>query len=215
MYLNPYSQLIFSPSDLVLAMRSPFASWMERFAIESPASVSDIEKDDDPMMALLASKGNTHEHDFLVRLQEEHGIENIAIVMSKSPEQRVKETLAYMQNGCPFIYQAQLQRNQFAGSADFLVRIPGQSNLGDYRYEAWDTKLSTTTLPYFLIQLCCYSWMLEDVQGVRPEEAAIILGDLTEERFRIARYYSYFDRIKMNFLLACSSCIQARSQIYA
>ena len=202
MHLNQYDKLVFSPSDLVLAMRSPFASWMERFAIESPDSVADIETDDDPMMALLAAKGNQHEDDFLLRLQDAHGIENIAIIKSKSPGQRERETLAHMQNGSPFIYQAQLKRDQFAGSADFLVRIPGLSKLGGYRYEAWDTKLSTTTQPYFLIQLCCYSWMLEAIQGVRPEEAAIILGDLTEERFRIARYYSYFERVKTDFLLA-------------
>ena len=58
MYLNQHDKLVFSPSDLVLAMRSPFASWMERFALESPDSVADIETDDDPMMALLAAKGN-------------------------------------------------------------------------------------------------------------------------------------------------------------
>ena len=67
MYLNQHDKLVFSPSDLVLAMRSPFASWMERFALESPDSVADIETDDDPMMALLAAKGNLHEHDFLIR----------------------------------------------------------------------------------------------------------------------------------------------------
>lgn len=36
----------------------------------------------------------------------------------------------------PFIYQAYLQQDDFAGSADFLVRIHSQSDLGDYRYEA-------------------------------------------------------------------------------
>jgi len=48
----------------------------------------------------------------------------------------------------------------------FLVRREGKSDLGDY-YEAWDTKLSKTTRPYFIVQLCCYSWMLEEI----PEEA--------------------------------------------
>jgi len=105
----------------------------------------------------------------------------------------------------PFIYQAYLQQDDFAVSADFLVIIHSQSDLGDYRYEAWDAKLSTSTQPYFLIQLCCYSWMLEATKGVMPEETAIVLGDLTENRFRIARYYSYFDRIKKDFLLVSCS----------
>lgn len=200
MYLSPTKQLIYSPSDLVLAMKSPFASWMERFAIESPNSVADIERDEDPMMLLLAAKGNSHERVFLAQLQEQHGIDNVAIVIGKSADQRFAQTLKYMKEGIPFIYQAQLQRDGFAGNADFLFKVPGKSDLGEYHYEAWDTKLSSETQPHFLIQLCCYSWMLFTAQGVMPEEAVIKLGDFTEDRFRIARYYSFFDRIKRNFL---------------
>jgi predicted RecB family nuclease len=202
MYKNNTNQLIFSPSDLALAMRSPFASWMERLAIESPAMIAGIEKDYDPMMALLAAKGNAHEASFLKCLQDTHGTANIAIVKSKSHHDKTLETLQYMQAGHPFIYQAYLSRDGFAGSADFLVKVEGKSNLGNYHYEAWDTKLSQTTRPYFLIQLCCYSWMLESIQGIIPNEAAIVLGDLTEDRFRIARYYSFFDRLKRDFLNA-------------
>jgi len=202
MYLKSPGNLIFSPSDLVLTMRSPFASWMERFAIEKPEVVVNIQTDTDPIMDLLAAKGGTHEHEFLVRLQEAHGIDNVAIVKGRSPETRGEETLKYMRAGYQYIYQAQLQRDEFKGSADFLVKRNGQSSFGDYWYEALDTKLSSATQPYFLIQLCCYSWMLEAVQGVMPEEAVIMLGDLSEDRFRIARYYSYFDRIKTDFMLA-------------
>jgi uncharacterized protein len=175
---------------------------MERLAIESPAMIAGIEKDHDPMMALLAAKGNTHESNFLKFLQDTHGAEYIAIVKSKTPHDRAIETLQYMQAGYPFIYQAYLSRDSFAGSADFLVKLEGKSSLGDYHYEAWDTKLSQTTRPYFLIQLCCYSWMLESIQGIIPTEAAIVLGDLAEDRFRIARYYSFFDRLKRDFLNA-------------
>jgi predicted RecB family nuclease len=202
MYKNESSQLIFSPSDLVLAMRSPFASWMERFAIEKPDITAGIQKDHDPMMSLLAAKGNTHESGFLYLLQKTHGSEYVAIVKSKSHQDRASETLQYMEAGYRFIYQAYLSRDGFAGSADFLVKVNGQSDLGDYRYEAWDTKLSQTTRPYFLIQLCCYSWMLESIQGVIPDEAAIVLGNLSEDRFRIARYYSYFDWLRKDFLNA-------------
>jgi len=154
------------------------------------------------MMALLAAKGNTHESNFLKSLQDKHGAEAIAIINSKLHGDRATETLQYMEAGYPFIYQAYLSRDGFAGSADFLLKVEGKSNLGDYHYEAWDTKLSQTTRPYFLIQLCCYSWMLESIQGIIPNEAAIVLGDWTEDRFRIARYYSFFDRLKRDFLNA-------------
>ena len=108
MYKNSDNQLVFSPSDLVLAMRSPFASWMERLSIESPAMIAGIEKDHDPMMALLAAKGNTHEANFLNSLKDKHGHDAIAIVKSTAHHDRATETLQYMQAGYPFIYQAYL-----------------------------------------------------------------------------------------------------------
>ncbi len=141
MYLNPSNQLIYSPSDLVLFMRSPFASWMDRLAIDKPDLTAGIEIDQDPMMMLLSDKGNIHELEFLNALKKKYGSENIAIVTSKNPADRFKETLDFMKAGYSIIYQAYLQREGFAGSADFLVRTPGQSDLGDYHYEAWDTKL--------------------------------------------------------------------------
>ncbi len=44
--------------------------------------------------------------------------------------------------------------------------------------------------------------MLEAIQGVMPENAVIVLGNLKEESFRIAHYFDYFDRIKKDFLTA-------------
>jgi uncharacterized protein len=173
---------------------------MERFAIESPVSVTDITRDEDPMMLLLAAKGNSHEQIFLAQLQKEHGIGNVAIVIGNSAEQRHLQTVEYMKLGVMFIYQAQLERDGFAGNADFLARVSKPSKLGDYSYEAWDTKLSSETQPYFLIQLCCYSWMLESLQGVMPDDAVIKLGDFSDDRFRIVRYFSFFERVKRDFL---------------
>jgi hypothetical protein len=90
---------------------------MERLAIESPATIAGIEKDHDPMMALLSAKGNTHESNFLKSLQDTHGPEAIAVVNSKSHHDRATETLQYMEAGYPFIYQAYMSRDGFAGSA--------------------------------------------------------------------------------------------------
>src|SRR5690606_7512850 len=72
-------------------------------------------------------------------------------------------------------------------------------------YEAWDTKLSKSTRPYFLLQLCCYSWMLEEIQGVRPDEAVIVLGDGTKERHRLVAEHSFFENLKSRFLNAQTS----------
>ena len=44
------------PSDLILYMSSPFASWMERLKIDHPEQVEGIPKDQDAMLVLLAEK---------------------------------------------------------------------------------------------------------------------------------------------------------------
>ena len=51
-------------------------------------------------------------------------------------------------------------RGTWQGYADFLVRVPGQSALGAYLYEAVDTKLSRTAKPNHALQLSVYSMLL-------------------------------------------------------
>jgi predicted RecB family nuclease len=44
--------------------------------------------------------------------------------------------------------------------------------------------------------------MLAEIQGMLPEEAVVVQGDLTKApfRFRLARFFTYFERLKSNFL---------------
>lgn len=181
-------------------MRSPFASWMSRLELDKPELVQGIEKDQDAMMSLLAKQGNDHEADYLTVIKAQFGAENVAEI-SRDGNSAVA-TLESMQAGYQVIFQAFLQRDNFKGYADFLVRREGKSALGDYYYEVWDTKLSKSTKPYFLIQLCCYSWMLEPIQCIVPDEAAIILGNKQEDRHRLPAYYSYFLNLKKQFQTA-------------
>lgn len=198
MYKNN-NDLVFSPSDLMVFMNSPFSSWMTRLLLDYPERLEEVEKDHDEMMGLLAKKGDEHETEFLAHLKQEYGEQNVAVI---TPDRATAEeaTRVAMKEGHTIIFQAYLRRDSFAGFADFLVRRDGTSDLGDYYYEAWDTKLSKSTKPYFVMQLCCYSWMLESVQGRLPDEAIVVLGDRTQECFRLAAYLSYFQNIKQQFL---------------
>ena len=190
----------FSPSDLIVYMGSPFASWMARLEIDHPEQVKGIEKDHDEMKNFLGDKGKEHEDLFLQYLREDYGAENIAeIDPGGSLPDKLEATIIAMKAGYKVIFQAYLERDHFGGYSDFLVRREGKSELGTYYYEAWDTKLAKTTRPYFLVQLCCYSWMLEKIQGKVPDEAVVILGDKTKDRFSIAAYYSYFQNLKQQW----------------
>ena len=73
-------------------------------------------------------------------------------------------------------FQAYLENGPLNGIADFLVRAPGRSELGDFHYQAWDAKLAHRSKPYFLIQLCAYAEMLEEAQDRLPGHVGVVLG---------------------------------------
>lgn len=187
--------LTFSPSDLTLYMESPFASWMERFAIECPDKAP-IKDGADAMMDLLQGKGGEHEHEVLLGLEKE----GLSIANIEGAADKVAATLDAMQSGADVIFQAALEMGAFKGFADFLRKVPGESQWGDYHYEVWDTKLSKTLKPYFVIQLCCYAEMLELTQGRRPEFITVVLGNQQHERLRTDDYYYYYQSLKQAFL---------------
>ena len=105
-----------------------------------------------------------------------------------------------MQEGKDIIVQGYLTLAPFAGSSDFLVKVKGPSNLGDYHYEVWDTKLSKKLKPYFAIQLCCYSEMVAEIQGVMPKKIAVVLGNNKIEHLNIDNYFAYYKTLKNAFL---------------
>ena len=143
----------YSPSDLTLYMSSPFASWMARFELECPNAAP--EKDaPDTLMTLLQTKGYAHE-DSLEAAFIQQGKSLVKIDGGNRAEQE-RTTLEAMQAGIDVIVQARLVKKPFAGYADFLVRVPGASQLGDYHYEVWDTKLSSSlkasfVIPFFMV----------------------------------------------------------------
>ncbi len=201
MYKTTPNTYHYSPSDLVLFERSAFASWMARLEIDKPEQLIGIKKDQDAMMGLLAGKGLQHEAHYLEKLKTDLGAENVCVITTDK-KLRAIDTLDAMRDGYQVIFQAYLERDNFAGSADFLIRKEGKSSLGNYYYEAWDTKLSQSTKTYFIIQLCCYSWMLEALQGKVPEHAVVVLGNKKEETYALSAYYYYFLNLKAQFLKA-------------
>ena len=80
------------------------------------------------------------------------------------------------------------------GYADFLRRVEHPSNLGDWSYEVWDTKLARHAKASAVLQLCLYSDMVSELQGVQPEEMHLALGGVQRETvsFRVADYAAYY-----------------------
>ncbi len=194
MYLES-NQVVFSPSDLTLFMGSPFASWMEHLAITHPDLLPAPDEKDE-LLSVLHDMGNQHESEILAEF-EASGL-TIANLYKRTDSYQA--TLDAMKNGVDIIYQAHLELLPFRGYADFLIKVEGKSIFGNYCYEVWDTKLAKSVKPYFLVQLCCYAEMLEEMQKTRAEHITIVLGNKENKRFRVNDYFYFYHNLKHKFL---------------
>ena len=193
----------FSPKDLIAYLEGDYAAWCERSYFErsgTPGAArsagGDMARDiADAEMKLVMDRGLAHEAAHRDRLRStEPGLVEIA-----AGESAREATWRAMQSGAPIIFQGELHAAPWWGIADFLHRLDGASDLGDYHYEPRDTKLARSAKPYFLIQLCAYAEMLERMQGRRPEQFGFIFGDDTERPFRTEDVWHYYRRHKRSF----------------
>jgi uncharacterized protein len=191
------TDLVFSPSDLITFFESPFASFMDRLALEHPDQVELEEPDAEA--ALVTQKGNEHEARYLARCQAAFAR---VYIIERTGEGAFAETLAAMAAGERVIYQGALRHGPFAGFADFLFRVDKPARDWGWSYTVADTKLAKQPKPYFLLQLCAYAEMLEAVQGIRPETVQVISGTDESISFRTSDYYDYYRTVKAAFLAA-------------
>jgi len=187
----------YSPSDLTIYMASPFASWMARYAIERPDDLPEKDEDD-ALMKLLQQRGYAHEDALETQFVSEG--RSVVKIEGGSHEDKWHATVKAMRDGAEVIVQGRLQQSPFAGFSDFLIKTPGASDLGDYHYEVWDTKLSSRLKASFVIQLCCYAEMLESIQGVRPANITVALGNGEMSVLRTSDYFYYYQNLKQTFL---------------
>ena len=152
------------------------------------------------MTELLSRLGAEHEE----RVKKHFfakGLRVVTVGSNKVDENAAfDETLSAMANGVDAISGACLQKLPFRGYADFLVRCEGPSRFGEHSYQVWEAKLAHQTKLEFATQLCCYSEMLEAMQGSFPESAVVVLGTIKEELIAIRDYFHSYLARKEKFL---------------
>src|SRR6185369_4524533 len=179
-------RIIYSPSDLVTFLGSPYASWMDRLHLERPGKIRPDE--DDETGAMLKRRGDEHEASVLARLGA--GRRVVKIDREGDP---IAATMAAIAGTAELVYQGALSDGTFAGYADFLVRCPGG-------WEVWDAKLSRTGKAKHLLQLCCYADLLEKMTGSRAETIVLALGSGEDLRLRCADFRWYQRAVCQTFL---------------
>ena len=158
------------------------------------------------MLDRITQRGQLHEERFLEALEAD-GVEVVRFDQDPGLPlgQRLAEgrdlTLDAMRAGADVIYQAVLFDGKRLGSADFLMRIPQPSGLGDWSYEVWDTKLARHAKASAVLQLCMYSELLSEIQGRAPAQMHLALGGVQRETvsFRFADYAAYHRLVAREF----------------
>ena len=183
--------LVLSATDLVGHLECEHLTQLERRAalgeIKRPVRV-------DPSLDLVASLGDEHERKHLDRYRA-LGL-SVAVVEQRAntPDNLKRaeaETLDAMRTGVDVIYQGTFFDGRWTGRADFLVKVAEPSGLGAHGYEVVDAKLARHAKTRALLQVAVYSDQLTRLQGRPPRHMRLILGDDSEQIFRVDDFISY------------------------
>ncbi|MBA2380717.1 MAG: TM0106 family RecB-like putative nuclease [Chloroflexi bacterium] len=157
----------------------------------------------DPEVVLLQERGDAHERAYLERLRAAgksiHEGHKEGLTNPDRLRAAEADTVAAMRRGVDVIYQATLFDGRWRGHADFLLRVEGGSDLGDWHYEVADTKLARSVKGSALLQVCVYSDRLETVQARRPEHIHVITGDSETHTLRLDDYSAFYRAVKRRF----------------
>ena len=163
------------------------------------SSTEELKKDDSSAGdRLIQQKGLAHEEGYLQTLKNQ-GKQVTEIPSTLSPSARIRQTIEALRAGAEVVYQAALVQGKWGGYADFLIRTPQPSQLGDFSYEVIDTKLARNPDAKHLIQLCVYADLLAAVQRLVPRQTHLVLGDGRQESFRVEDFASYVRHARQRF----------------
>jgi len=156
---------ILTPTHLFQYETHPLWIWYDRFGDQS-------EKEEISEFALkLIDEGVIHEKTYI------EGLDYIEVNVENS-EDAFYETIDLMKRGVPLIYQGciQIERDGviYRGRPDLLEKREGVSHFGKWHYAPIEIKSSSEIKPLHKHQLNFYSLILEELQGILPQEMGVI-----------------------------------------
>lgn len=191
-----------SATDLVSYLNCHHLSALERAVAEGAAARPYIS---DPLLKILWERGSIHEQNYIEHLTKA-GLELVRIDGFDVSPEAVAATITAMRRGAQIIAQGAFSYQGWVGRADILRRIEVPSLLGAWSYEAIDTKLGRETKAGAVLQLCLYSDLIKEVQGLAPEHMFVVVpwSDFEPQQYRFADYAAYFRRVKRELLNSLS-----------
>jgi predicted RecB family nuclease len=182
------SKLIFTPSLFFQYATCPHWLWHEKYSDLS------LKGETPALMEKLLEQGVLHEEKYVKDL-------TFVEVEEKRPESAFAHTLELMKEGVELIYQGEIQYEAdgvvYRGRPDLLERRIGKtSTFGDFYYVPCDIKSSSDIKKEQWMQLTLYAKILEELQGVFPDEVSIINRNHERVQFSIEEKHRVktFDR---------------------
>lgn len=148
---------------------------------------------EDPFTKVLRQRGQEHERRYVDRLRAE----GLTVVECRDASRAA--TLEAMRAGTDVIVQAALSSDDWLGYADVLRKVARPSALGDWSYEAVDTKLTRETRGGTILQLCVYTDLLDELQGRTPE-AFHVVTPAADEPYRFDEFSAFFRQTRSRFV---------------
>lgn len=184
--------LTLAPTDLAKHLACPHLTQLDRAVAEGRLVLPAWSN---PNLELLRQRGLEHEAAYIAHL-EASGL--TVANHTDHTDRDSSRTLDAMQRGFNVIVQPELASGRWYGRADVLLRIDVPSALGEWSYEAIDTKLAQETRAGTILQLCLYSEIIAALQGLNPELMHVVKpgDDLPRETFRCDDFQAYFRYVK-------------------
>ncbi|MDA7444937.1 TM0106 family RecB-like putative nuclease [Candidatus Pelagibacter ubique] len=148
---------------------------------------------------LWKEMGIEHEKKHFKILKDKYK-KSISIKSDLDENDRFNETVRAIQKGYDLIYHAYLIDENFRGEADFLIKCNTPSELGNYSYEVYDTKITRNLKPRHVTQITAYSDMLGKIQKLMPEKMYLIDGSDELHSFKTIEYIELFNHGKKEFV---------------
>jgi predicted RecB family nuclease len=166
----------------------------------------------DAVLEAMRRRGAEHEQAYVDSLRA-NGLAVVAIPTTNADiAARAAATLQAMRDGAQVIVQATLVSHEpctrgtrstlgtlgtWLGYADVLRRVNRPSNFGAWSYEPVDTKLARETRGGTILQLAVYADLLEQLQGLCPEQFHVVTpgtngAAFIEHAYRFNDYAAYY-----------------------
>lgn len=186
-------QIIYSPSDLSAHSACKHLTQLNKKQVQGDIKEPQVYYN--RVLETLKEKGIEFENNHLQYIKKQG--KSVIEISTTDPDAEQK-TINAMTKGADVIYQARLKESsKWSGWADFLIRVNKSSDLGEWSYEVWDTKLANETKAGTILQIGLYSERVAQIQGVTPDFMGVIKPE-GEERYRFDEHAAYIRLVKRN-----------------